>query len=189
MRMLLKRAQGNGHEEGENGSKWKLGKKAELQMKYHFSFFLSPCSLYRSPFPSLRYVQTDAIACNRLCKWTQNVTSSHPTMLCAFARGLRACLHGVGVPQVGEVTRLGGVTRLSIWSLILIWSRLHDRWGDPPRRVTRSARPGSPFSRGQILPCKRSRWGNPPSRGPNRDTSNSRKIHFGGSLHHYWREK
>ena len=27
---------------------------------------------------------------------------------------LRACLHGVGGPQVGEVTRLGGVTRLSI---------------------------------------------------------------------------
>ena len=27
---------------------------------------------------------------------------------------LRACLHGGGGPQVGEVTRLGGVTRLSI---------------------------------------------------------------------------
>ena len=25
---------------------------------------------------------------------------------------LRACLHGGGGPQVGEVTRLGGVTRL-----------------------------------------------------------------------------
>ena len=46
----------------------------------------------------------------------------------------RACLHGDGGPQVGEVTRLGGVTRFSIQSLIshLIWSRLHDRWGDPP---------------------------------------------------------
>ena len=39
----------------------------------------------------------------------------------AFANGtgkscktLRACLHGGGGPQVGEVTRLGGVTRLSI---------------------------------------------------------------------------
>ena len=32
----------------------------------------------------------------------------------------RACLHGGGGPQVGEVTRLGGVTRLSIQSLILI---------------------------------------------------------------------
>ena len=27
---------------------------------------------------------------------------------------LRACLHGGGGPQVGEVNRLGGVTRLSI---------------------------------------------------------------------------
>ena len=26
----------------------------------------------------------------------------------------RACLHGGGVPQIGEVTRLGGVARLSI---------------------------------------------------------------------------
>ena len=33
---------------------------------------------------------------------------------------VRACLHGGGGPQVGEVTRLGGVTRLSIYSLILI---------------------------------------------------------------------
>ena len=40
---------------------------------------------------------------------------------------LRDCLHGGGGPQVGEVTRL------SIQSLILILSRLHDRWGDPPR--------------------------------------------------------
>ena len=29
-------------------------------------------------------------------------------------RQFRACLHGGGEPQVGEVTRLGGVTRLSI---------------------------------------------------------------------------
>ena len=27
---------------------------------------------------------------------------------------IRACLHGGGGPQVGEITRLGGVTRLSI---------------------------------------------------------------------------
>ena len=45
----------------------------------------------------------------------------------------RACLHEAGGPQVGEVTRLGGVTRLSIQSLILMWSRLHVRWGNPPR--------------------------------------------------------
>ena len=95
---------------------------------------------------------------------------------------LRAFLHGGGAPEVCEVSRLRGVTRLSIWSLILIWSRSHDRWGERPRRVARSARPGNPLSRGQILPCKRSRWGNPPSRGPIRDTSISRKIHFGGGF-------
>ena len=45
---------------------------------------------------------------------------------------LKACLHGGGGPQVGgDVTRFGWVTRLSIQSLILIQSRLHDRWGDP----------------------------------------------------------
>ena len=37
-----------------------------------------------------------------------------------------------GGPQVGEVNRFGRVNRLSIKSLILIWLRLHDRWGDPP---------------------------------------------------------
>ena len=102
---------------------------------------------------------------------------------------LSTCLHGGGGSQVSEVTRLGGVTRLSIWSLILIWSRLHDRWGDPPRRVARSTRPGNPLSWGQILPYKRSRWGNPPSRGPNRDTWNSSRIHFGGSFASLLKEK
>ena len=33
---------------------------------------------------------------------------------CRFCSRLRACLHGGGVHQIGEVTRLGGVTRLSI---------------------------------------------------------------------------
>ena len=58
---------------------------------------------------------------------------------------LRACLHGGGGPQVGEVTRLCGVTRLSVKSLILIWSRLHDiQWGDPPTRwIAWSARQGN----------------------------------------------
>ena len=58
----------------------------------------------------------------------------------------RACLHGGGRPQVGEVTRVGGVTRLSTWSLILIWSRLHDRWGDP--------QPVTSPTRGPPPPCK-----------------------------------
>ena len=42
-----------------------------------------------------------------------------------FLSRVRARLHAGGGPQVGEVTRL------STLSLILIWSRLHDRWGDP----------------------------------------------------------
>ena len=37
----------------------------------------------------------------------------------------RACLHGGGGPQVGEVTCLGGVTRLSIKSLILQFDHVH----------------------------------------------------------------
>ena len=37
-----------------------------------------------------------------------------------------------GWPLLVEVTRLGEVTHLSLYSLILIWSRLHDGWGDPP---------------------------------------------------------
>ena len=61
--------------------------------------------------------------------------------------------------QVGEVTRLGGENRLSIQSLILLGSRLHDRWGDSPRRLARSARAGNPLSRGQIMPCKRFKVG------------------------------
>ena len=40
-------------------------------------------------------------------------------------------------------------------------------------RLAWSARPGNPPNRGQILPCKRSRWDNPPSWGLIRDTSNS----------------
>ena len=46
----------------------------------------------------------------------------------------------------------------------------------------RSTRLGYPLSRGQILPCKLSRWGNPPSRGRIRGTSNSLKIHFAGGF-------
>ena len=73
---------------------------------------------------------------------------------------------GLGAPQVGEVTGLGGVTRQSIYSLILICSRLHEKWGDPLKRVARSARPGNPLSLSQILPCKRFGAGyNPPRRG------------------------
>ena len=37
-----------------------------------------------------------------------------------YAKKIRACLHGGGGPQLGEVTRLGEITRLSILSLFLI---------------------------------------------------------------------
>ena len=49
------------------------------------------------------------------------IPSNTPTsVVLNTAQDLDSCLHGVGGPQVGEVTRLGGVTRLSIQSLILI---------------------------------------------------------------------
>ena len=45
-----------------------------------------------------------------------------------------------------------------------------------------STRPGYHLSRGQVLPCKRFKVGNPPGRDRIRDTSDSRKIHFGGGV-------
>ena len=98
MRMLLKQAQGNGHEEGEN-EKWeqmKTGQKSriadevidrarvQVSFFYHFSFFLSPCSLYRSPFPSLRYVQ-QVVQTNAKC----NIQSSNNVVcVCTGLKGL-----------------------------------------------------------------------------------------------------
>ena len=84
---------------------------------------------------------------------------------------LRACLHRGGGPRVGEVTHLGGVNGLtlpSLESLILIWSRLHDRWGDhmrdcmdsrvtPPKRVTLPAWGHLP-PYNQPLLSERKRW-------------------------------
>ena len=52
---------------------------------------------------------------------------------------LRACLHGGGGPQAGEVTRLGGVTRLFIYSLTLMTFTFYTFtlppliWGPPHR--------------------------------------------------------
>ena len=45
-----------------------------------------------------------------------NLSKEESLVMCCVRKGerLRACLHGGGGPQVGEVTRLGGVTRLSI---------------------------------------------------------------------------
>ena len=47
-------------------------------------------------------------------------------------RKLLPCVPGLDKWGGRGGTRVGGVTRLSILSLILIWSRLHVRWGDPP---------------------------------------------------------
>ena len=59
---------------------------------------------------------------------------------------VRACLHGGGGgTQVGEVTRLDWVTRLSIQSLILIWSSLRVRWGDPPHVTSPIWDPPPPY--------------------------------------------
>ena len=68
---------------------------------------------------------------------------------------LRACLHGGGGPQVGEVARLGGGNP----HVHIISHLVHGRWGDPPRRVSRPARLGNTPSRGRILPCKRFKVG------------------------------
>ena len=47
-------------------------------------------------------------------------------------RKLLSCVPGLDKWGGRGGTRVGGVTRLSILSFILIWSRLHVRWGDPP---------------------------------------------------------
>ena len=58
--------------------------------------------------------------------------------------------------MIGRVTRQGG-------------------WPGLPDRVTLSARV-------KFCHVNVSRWRNPPNRGRIRDTSNSRKIHFGGGF-------
>ena len=57
--------------------------------------------------------------------------------------------------------------------------RVYDRWSDPPRRIGRSARPRYVPAGVKFCHVNISRWGNPPSRGRFRDTSNSSKNHFG----------
>ena len=64
------------------------------------------CELEKVLFPDKRNISLPYIFCNEKV----HVSSAHVHR--AFS--LRACLHGGGGPQVGEVTRLGGVTRLSI---------------------------------------------------------------------------
>ena len=50
------------------------------------------------------------------CPYLPPPPRANSPVCCQF----RACLHGSGGPQVGEVTRLGGVKRLPINSLVLI---------------------------------------------------------------------
>ena len=78
---------------------------------------------------------------------------------CIWLSILRACSHGGGGPQVGEVPRLGGVTNLSIQSLFFSWLLSHERWGTSPRRVARSAVPGNPLRWGKCSSCECWRWG------------------------------
>ena len=71
---------------------------------------------------------------------------------------LRACSHGGGDPQVGEVPQLGGVNNRSIQSLFFSWLLSHERWGTSPRRVARSVVPGNPLRWGKFSPCECWRW-------------------------------
>ena len=107
---------------------------------------------------------------NMLNHWTgaHSYGSYFPTGFTLDARGLlarqrqgtfRACSHGGGGPQVGEVPHLGGVTSLSIQSLFFSWLLSHERWGTSPRRVARSAVPGNPLRWGEFSPCECWRWG------------------------------
>ena len=91
-------------------------------------------------------------------KWTPEWKFLKTPAFRLRADGLRACLHGGGGPQVGEVTRL------SIQSLILIWSRLHDRWGDPTR-VTSPA------------------WGLPT---PCKQALKTKVFEYDDVMHHIW---
>ena len=73
-------------------------------------------------------------------------------------RRVRACSHGGGGPQVGEVPHLGGITNLSIQSLFFSWLLSHERWGTSPRWVAWSAVPGNPLRWGKFSPCECWRW-------------------------------
>ena len=69
---------------------------------------------------------------------------------------LRAFFFGGGGPWVGEVPHLGEVTLISSHNLSIFLDRisLHVRWGTPPRRAKRLARPGKLLSWGEFSPCE-----------------------------------
>ena len=80
------------------------------------SFFISVNFVFPFVLNSLAYITIPQnngkikINCNK------KLTTTYTLRLCMF----KACLHGGGGPQVGEVTHLGGITRLSIYSLFSI---------------------------------------------------------------------
>ena len=76
-----------------------------------------------------------------------------------YNKTLRACSHGSGGPQAGEVPLFGGVTNLSIQSLLFSWLLSHESWSTSSRRVARLAVPGNPLRWGKFSPCECWRWG------------------------------
>ena len=67
------------------------------------------------------------------CLFIQNTELGHHLRATNQCNHLRDCLHGGGDPRSGEVTRLGGGNLPFQIIFVLTWSRLHDRWGYPPR--------------------------------------------------------
>ena len=65
---------------------------------------------------------------------------------CEKLMHLKACLHGGGGPQVGEVTRFGGVTHpaVHIISHFNFITFLYDSWGDPPQVISPTWGPPPP---------------------------------------------
>ena len=83
---------------------------------------------------------------------------------------LRACLHGGGGSQVGEVTHLGGVTCLSMYNLSFYLDYIYmiggvTCQGRLPGLLGGVTLSGNPVSKGDSLSCKRLKGGNPLSRG------------------------
>ena len=72
---------------------------------------------------------------------------------------LRAFLHGGRGPQVVNLIRWGNQPVHIISDFNLISARFYYSWVELRSRVALSARACNPFSRGQILPCKRFKVG------------------------------
>ena len=81
-----------------------------MTFKHHVSFWLTADLSHKIEKQILLYKITDE---NVSLTWSRCQISYMDSKV-------RACLHGGGGSQVGEVTRLGGVTCLSIQSLILM---------------------------------------------------------------------